>query len=60
MGRATAPETPEAVSEIAGCTLVMAHLEHSVPAYGDKIESPDGSQRQVVGLPGLPLQTVWH
>ena len=32
----------------------------SVPAYGDKIESPDGSQREVQGLFGLPLRTVWH
>ena len=32
----------------------------SVPAYGDKIERPDGSQCQMVGSPGLPAPTVWR
>ena len=55
--QAAGPETP-VLERYCRVYPDNAYSEHSVPASGDKIESPDGSQCQVLDLPGLPSQTV--
>jgi hypothetical protein len=59
-GTGTRDQAARRHDDPAGVASSRRTSSTSVPADGDRIESPDGSQGQVVGGPGLRSPTGGH